>query len=1251
MHRAPNLGKGLSIVHHAGRAPLLVIQKKVRARFCDATKERDIHIPIMAPVTKRRKLEHSESEAESEGSFAGFDDGSDAASDTSMGAEEDAGDDSDDSMNGAEDLEELKDLEEESDEDADGSEDAGDSEEDAPMQSAKSKTQSKPPNRPAATLQDGVYTSESFKSNLFKLQVDELLEQVKLKYGKKEASAENAMRTLKSIIEQIPSRDALPIAEAEKAFKSTDVAIPFPNPRPPKDAKYKLQFERPTSINATGSYPLKIATRAEERFSIDLVVTMPKSLLQDKDYLNHRYFYKRAYYLACLAAGINASKEHKFRLSYDYLNGNQLQPILVVRPNGKGNADDFSSARCDIHILVALPEEVFPQNKLSPGSNCVRPQEAEDETTKKALVPTPIYNSTVQADANVTAYLKLLHGTASKADAFRDACILGRVWLKQRGLGGRTRKGGFGNFEWATLMALLLQPDTGIGGQALSTGYSSYQLFKATLQFLARHDLSKKPFMIQAPNVTVPKNHTAPVFFDGPRGHNILYKMTPWSYTRLQLEAKATVDMLSDSVFDQFDSTFILKTELPTFKYDATLEIPLAALELDKTSNDHDNSLSEACRKINNALTRALTDRITALSFTLPAEEDWKLSLQRPKDAFRGSLLVSLATDPANANRTVDHGPSAENKQEAAAFRKFWGEKSELRRFKDGSILESVVWSAKDGSITVLEQIALYILSKHVGAQVAEQAKFTSDTFAQLVTAGRIQGQSGVTPFLPIMNAFAALEKDIRDLEELPLQLRHLRAADPQLRYTSVEPPVPGHSPASVVMQFEGSGRWPDDLCAIQRTKIAFLLRIAELLVKAKSEYAARVGLENPSQPAQNQAFLDVTSPTGFAFRIRIYHDREVTLFERQLKDTSLDAASRESAANSLALYKREFVQSPLHSQVLQTLSTRFLALSPSIRLVKRWFAAHLLSSHFAPELVELLVIRTFLQPHPWSTPSTATTGFLRTIAWISRWDWRHVPLIVDFSTTFSNNPTELVNSNSKGMKAEDLERLQTRFEAWRNIDPAMNRVVLFAATNLDEEGTTWTDKSKPEKVVAARLTALAKAATHAVRADDNSLLQHINNEEERSVGMSPAALFIANVQEYDLVINISSKHTNKHSKKRKSELQFKNLEIQQSSRKEAFAVPSTQLFAQELLDVYGDAILWFWDPEALDRIAGLWNPVATGQRSWKIKAGWNSEPLRKKGGDQGKSKDVDIKINNAAVVNEIRRLGGDLIKDIVVKA
>jgi U3 small nucleolar RNA-associated protein 22 len=238
-------------------------------------------------------------------------------------------------------------------------------------------------------------------------------------------------------------------------------------------------------------------------------------------------------------------------------------------------------------------------------------------------------------------------------------------------------------------------------------------------------------------------------------------------------------------------------------------------------------------------------------------------------------------------------------------------------------------------------------------------------------------------------------------------------------------------------------------------------------------------------------------------------------------------------------------------------------------------------------------------------------------------------------------------------MKVDDLERLQTRFEAWRRIDPAMNRVVLFAATNLDEEGTTWTDKSKPEKVVAARLTALAKAATQAVRADEDRITKYINNKSngQTQLELSPESLFSANIQEYDIVISINPKHTLKPTTKRKSEMQFKNLEIQQPIGKHPLTTPLPQLFAQELLEVYGDAVLWFWDPETLDKIVGLWNPVVTGKRSWKIKVGWNSEPMRKRDGEQENGKDVDIRVNKAAVINEIRRLGGDMVKEIEVKS
>jgi U3 small nucleolar RNA-associated protein 22 len=1031
-------------------------------------------------------------------------------------------------------------------------------------------------------------------------------------------------------------------------MEAAGVTIPFPSPRPPKDARYKLQYERPSSINATGSYPLKIATRTENGLGIDLVVAMPAAIFQEKDYLNYRYFYKRAYYLACLAAGIKESSEHNFALSFDTLHGNQLQPVIVIRPSGSGPLD-FSSSKCQINILLTVTNDIFPPTKLLPGSNCVRPKGEDDESTKKPLAPTPLYNSTLQSDVSVTSYLKLLHATSGKCDAFKDACILGRIWMKQRGFGSSLRKGGFGNFEWAAISALLLQPNHSSGSPPLSPGYSSYQMFKAMLQFLARHDLSKKPYILQARDLHLPKSGFAPVFFDGPRGLNILYKMTPWSYSRLQLESKITVDMLGDSLFDQFDSTFILRTDLLRYRYDSTLELPLSAFRLDSTSEDYDEKLRDTCSKVYNVLTRALTDRVTTVALLMPDSEAWSVGSVKVPENQQKRILISLASDPVNAHRTVDYGPAAENKQEAASFRKFWGDKAELRRFKDGSILESVVWSNKDTSATILEQLSLYILERHFGADVGRNARSTSDPFATLIPSGRIQGQSGIAPFTPAMNALAAVGKDIRELEGLPLQIRHIRAADEQLRYASIDPPF--GRPASVVLQFEASARWPDDLCAIQRTKIAFLLKLAELLSAAHAGLITRVGLENTSQPSQNQAYLDITVRTKMTFRLRIHHDREATLLERQLKDKTLDVQSRESAATALALYKRDFIHVLSHTQAIQNLCTRYPALSPAIRLTKKWFASHLLLPHFSPEIIELLVARTFLQPHPWPTPSCATTGFVRTLAWISRWDWRHVPLVVDFSSTIFSNPAELESAGLGRMKSEDMEKMQTRFEAWRQIDPAMNRVVLFAATNLDPDGNTWSDRGKPEKVVASRMTSLAKAATMAIRAEEDRELAVANAAESGEQSFQPESLFVSQTQDYDFVLHISSKFA-KISSSKKSEQKFKNLEIQQASnlapKVETMLIP---LFLEDLQSVFGDTVLWFWDPESLDRVAGLWNPVMTGQRAFKVKAGWNSTPIKNRSGEKKEKseKSVDIQINKGAVMYEIKRLGGELISRIDV--
>ena len=71
--------------------------------------------------------------------------------------------------------------------------------------------------------------------------------------------------------------------------------------------------------------------KSDDMLAVDMVVTMPASIFQEKDFLNYRYFYKRAYYLACIAAGLQSTVQDEFAFKFEHLNGNSLHPLLVAR--------------------------------------------------------------------------------------------------------------------------------------------------------------------------------------------------------------------------------------------------------------------------------------------------------------------------------------------------------------------------------------------------------------------------------------------------------------------------------------------------------------------------------------------------------------------------------------------------------------------------------------------------------------------------------------------------------------------------------------------------------------------------------------------------------------------------------------------------------------------------------------------------------------------------------------------------------
>ena len=994
--------------------------------------------------------------------------------------------------------------------------------------------------------------------------------------------------------------------EAQRDQSSQRNRIPFPDPQPGRDAKYTLAYSKPTSINVVGSYARRTAIQVDDVMAIDLAVTMPSRIFQPKDYLNYRYFYKRAFYLACIASGIEEAEESSFTIEYALQDSNALQPVIMV--NLGEDHDNFQRSKCVIRIVLAADPELFPISKILPNRNAIR---CGVQTKSNQLSPTPFYNASIRSECSSLVYLRFLHVASTKSKHFTGACVLGSVWLRQRDL----NRGGFGSFEWACTVAFLMQ-NGGLGGRPLlAKGYSNYQVFKATLQYLASTDLVMSPLLIHS-NGTDMTPTDVPMLFDGQRGFNLLFKMTPWSYSLLRHEARLTLKLLSDPLSDHFTACFITNVNDPLSRFDCVFSLPTSHPRSSANSSPDATSKRLVYRQgLYQVLKRGLGDRSLLIYLQDPPKVLWRPASRMPIVDDEELLLVGLLLSPEHVNRTIDRGPSVEDEGAAIAFRKFWGDKAELRRFKEGGIQESLIWVIPNSRDSVIQQIIAYLIRRHFGHETSKRLEFPEQLFDRAIPHYVGDGGGSMAHFQSKMDAFETLGKDIRGLKGLPLRIRQVSAVDPQLRYASVKAPILDFTqnelgPAAVCVQFEDSMRWPDDLSALQRTKLAFLHKISELLEVSIVGLIARVGLESVDDCLLNFAFLDVTYASGASFRLRISHERELNLLNRTLKDEGHTPATRETIACALSAWKRDFTQAPLHNHVICTLRTKFPLLSPSMRLVKKWRDSHLLSEHVSDELIELLTVCTFLRPYPWSVPGSVMTGFLRTISLISKWDWRCEPLILDF----------------KGeMGIQDMNAIKLRFEAWRNIDPAMNRVTMFVASNVDRDGVTWTGLG-PSKTVAARLTNLAKAACKSIK--------------DQGTKLEPETLYVPSIGDYDFVIHLKPEYVSSGqvagTQRRPV---FKNLEIQGSKQGSLIKFNLVRSYLNELRNLYGSSVLFFHNGSEGSVIAGLWNPQA-GPRPWKVNLPYSTAPLL----SSKKHGDWRVNINKTATLNDISRLGSDMI-------
>ncbi|KAI8923033.1 Nrap protein [Entophlyctis helioformis] len=1134
---------------------------------------------------------------------------------------------------------------------------------------SSSKSFFKPPTN--EEMQQLSQTNELFKSNLFKLQIDELVGEVSINYSKVKP-LESALHKIKSILDSLDDRPDLAVAEASAKLQKEGITIPFGHTPPPKDAKYKLGFQRPAKVAIVGSFLLRTLTKRPSGINVDIAVQMPEALFQEKDHVNNRYFHKRAYYLAVIASELkNKTSKHGFAVNVEFeafLN-DLRKPVIVLTSTKAAGDMHFSKLGVSIRIFPTISASVFPPARLAPGRNNVRPATLGSGAAGIDQAPaTPHYNALVLQDTVLVAHLNFLHHHITESPAFKEACLLARVWLTQRGL-TETQKSGFGmsGFLISMIMGWLLRAAGKHASRRIGKTFSSYQMLKITMDFIAEHDFSESPLFLTPTGEEIAEpEFSASEFLSAydvaivdPSGRiNLAAHISRAAMDEIQHEAKLTSAMFRDQVTDHFDSLFLKQVDRPLLKYDNLVRVPQltsapAAYKGGKRL-DFPDLTQFAVRYLPSLLKGALTDRTTLVTAYAPAYARWSCdeSWESANDSSAATITIAMLLDPENSLRVVEMGPHAEDTAAVTAFRELWGERAEMRRFKDGSITESVVFDC-DGTLQqrslIVARMCAHLIARHAKLLPTDGVSFWAGLGSKYIKAPGIELTTG--SFQPVMDAFQEFTRELKGLKELPLSVSTVLPVADALRYTSVFVPQPKadtstffdgyrplHHPLPVVIEFESSGRWPDELRAIQNMKRAFYIRIGQQL-EAKFPGTRAVVSVGSNDNVEESGWLDVTHTSGYIFRCRIHHDREATLLDRAITTVERSGSPAEVVGIKAAKqsYLTQYVRLPWHATQLGNLCLRHPFLPVTIRILKRWLAAHLLNSasvatSVPEQVLEILAAHVYLNPHPYGVPTSGFAGFLRVLDLVQSWSWKDEPLIVELEA--GKMDAAMVNSIKAAFKA-------SRAKGTRS--PPM-----YVATERDSESVWWTDPYPTAKIL-ERFIVLARAA-----------LAHVTDKFVHGGGdLDISQLFSAPLLGYALVLHLDPQRlprfrenlTYSDEAALPVRTKYKNL-VTNRDREAALLAqfdPVDCLLA-DLHAAFGHLALFFHDRYGGDKIAVVWKAGVMAPGPFKVNLAYNAAPdaAHLGAGHAGavlpKGVKPAVRPNVDAMVSEMQRIGEGLV-------
>lgn len=1090
-------------------------------------------------------------------------------------------------------------------------------------------------------------TQMLYHSNLFRMQMEEVLREVSIK-AKHSQQLEKWMNQFSAFVKSLPASSSYQLDNTEW-METKSICNPMPDDVPKVSGTFL--FMAPRSMQFIGSFLSNTIT--SQNRTVDIMLVLPKDCVHANDWQNGRWLVKRAKYLSWLAAELRENTELVSDLSWTTHLGCESRPVLQVAPSGG------LGKKWKVNLFPVPPPEMFRMGRFAPTRGNLHPKIYMEnyKEDKDAEVPlSPYYNWACGIDIKMEEHAQLVQESVSQNLNITQGIKLVKIWLAQRKLDKGT---GCMSGHMVSLLAIHL-----LRKRKINTQMSAYQVYRSIVLAISNSDWTKEGFSmgLTSSQDAVPLENYHKIYevvFVDPSGLlNLAAAMSATDFLRIKHEAGLAMKILDSSAAESFESLFIRKIELHQM-CDQLVSVQFDKSDVKRIFNSimtetqvcRIDRMGDTCNPVWSSVLKTLRfglgDRATLLVPQRIISQTWPLDGSRPDPVWK--LDFGLVLDPIAASALLTKGPSADS-PEVKEFQAFWGKKSTLRRFQDGSFHEAILWA--DPNVTTGQrrlipgEVVKQVLSLHYGIPkkkvlyVAGQMESLLHVPESSVKEEYGTGEEATTSAI---QAFDRLARKLRSLH-LPLKITTVHSTSEVSRHARVFPPLgknaKQHSEKVVIKEdhielsnengvcplfnfainvivfLEMSGKWPDDVLAIQAIKAEFYKSMFDLLVKENIK-----AIVFPR-------FLQVLWE-GYVFRIEVCYRREIYL--QRLVETP-DGDWKEKDTEAAINLEKQMEMIPKITTSLASIQSEHPSFSGGVRLAKRWMASQLLLDHCPHLAVELLVAHLYLNPDPYLVPHTPHVTLLRFLHLLAHTDWKTTPIFVNLSEAFT---------------VEDQAELSHRFTSQRESLPSMfistpHELRTVADPDNPEDvnhryklASVWT-KNEPTLLIIYRMKQLAGVALSLI------------SESVFDSQMDFTSLFRPSLEDFDVTIKLNCQELSrrKEAVDWKDRDEKKDIPLHQMTDTRGITpvvmYDAASMYLEELKEAYSHVALFFYDEHGGDVIGVVWNPKALSAQELKIGSLMGHKLVG--------VKEVKQVVNVDAIIEDFQVIGTGLVESISIK-